>query len=93
MIIEFIITNRFTFERAFHNYRFVMIKISLTYQNRLYKFYFDIEYIISLIDRVFFNQIIKEKDLYIGIKKISLIKIRGLNIRKHDAYKYIIIFI
>ena len=64
----------------------------LIYQSRLYKFCFDIEYIISLIDRVFFYQIIEKKGLYIDIKKISSIKIRELNTREHDACEYIIIF-
>ena len=65
----------------------------LIYQNHLYEFYFDTKCIISLIDRIFFNQIIKKDNLHIDIKKISLIKIRELNTRKHNVYEYIIIFI
>ena len=67
--------------------------MSLIYQDRLYKFCFDIEYIISLINRAFFNQIIEEENFYIDIKKISFIKIRELNTKKHNACEYIIIFI
>ena len=92
-IIEFIVTNRFISKRAFRDYRFIMIKMSLIYQSRFYEFCFDIECIISLIDRAFFDQIIKKDDLYIDIKKIFLIKIRELNIKKHNVCEYIIIFI
>ena len=65
----------------------------LIYQDRLYEFCFNIEYIILLINRVFLNQIIKKKDFYIDIKKILSIKIRELNIKKHNVCEYIIIFI
>ena len=44
-----------------------------------------------MIDRVFLNQIIEKKGLYIDIKKTFLIKIYKLNIRKHDACEYVII--
>ena len=47
----------------------------------------------SLIDRVFLNQLIKDGDLYIEIKKTFLIKVRELDIKEHDACEYIIIFI
>ena len=47
----------------------------------------------SLIDRVFLNQLIKNEGLYIEIKKTSSIKIRGLDIKEHNACEYIIILI
>ena len=92
-IIEFIITNRFISKRVFRDYRFITIKMLLIYQDRLYEFCFNIEYIISLINYAFLNQIIKKKDFHIDIKKISPIKIRKLNIKKYDICEYIIIFI
>lgn len=69
------------------------MKVLLTYQDRLYKYYFNIKYTISLIDYIFLNQLIKKKDLYIDIKKISLIKIYNLDIKKHNVYEYTIILI
>ena len=47
----------------------------------------------SLIDRVFLNQLIKNGGLYIEIKKTSSIKIRELDIKEHNACEYIIILI
>ena len=45
----------------------------------------------SLIDRAFLNQLIENKGLRIDIKRTSLIKIRGLNIKEYDVCEYVII--
>ena len=54
-IIEFTAKDRFTLEYIFRGYYFATVKVFLTYQGKLYKYYFDIEYIISLIDRAFLD--------------------------------------
>ena len=45
----------------------------------------------SLIDRVFLNQLIKDGGLHIDIKKTSSIKVRGLGTKEHDVCEYVII--
>ena len=77
--------------RAFRGYRFATVKISLTYQGCLYEYCFDTGCIMSLIDRSFLNQIIKEGGLQIDIKRTSSIKVRGLGIKEHDACEYAIV--
>lgn len=46
--------------RAFRGYRFATVKVSITYQGRLYEYYFNTGCTMSLIDRKFLNQIIQE---------------------------------
>ena len=73
-IIESIIKNRFILRRTFRDYRFIIIKISLIYQNYLYDFYFDIEYIISLIDRIFLMKLSRKKVFILRSKKFHQLK-------------------
>ena len=47
----------------------------------------------SLIDRAFLNQLIKDGGLHIDIKKTSSIKVRELGIKEHDVCEYVIILI
>ena len=65
----------------------------MIYQNILYEYCFDIKYIISLIDRDFFKQIIKKEGFRIDIKKKISIKVRELRIKKHDICEYIVVSI
>ena len=91
-IIESLAKDKPTPGRAFRDYRFTTVKVSLTYQGKLYEYYFDTGYTISLIDRKFLNQIMAEGGIQIEIKRIvSPIKVRGLGIKEHDACEYAII--
>ena len=90
-IVESTAKNRPTSGRAFRGFRFATVKVSLTYQGRLYEFCFDTGCTISLIDRAFLNQLIKDGGLHIDIKKTSPIKVRGLDTKEHDACEYAII--
>ena len=78
--------------RAFRGYRFATVKVSITYQGRLYEYCFDTGCTMSLIDRKFLNQIIQEGGLHIDIKRMdSPIKVRGIGTKEHDACEYAII--
>ena len=79
--------------RIFREYRFIIIKILLIYREKFYKYYFNINYILLLIDKSFLNKFIEKEDLKIEIKKKLLIKIRDFNIENYNIYEYIIIFI
>ena len=71
------------------------MNVLFIYQNKFYKYYFNIDYIIFFINHIFLNLIIKKinNKFYIDIKKILFIKIRDLNINKYNVYEYVIIFI
>ena len=92
-IVESTAKDQFTSGRAFRGFRFVTVKISLTYQDRLYEFYFNTGCTMSLIDRAFLNQLIKNGDLHIEVKKTSPIKVRELDTKEHNACEYTIILI
>ena len=92
-IIESTAKDQLTPNRAFRGYRFATVNISLTYQDQLYKYCFDTDCTISLIDQAFFNQILKKANdkLQIDIKRTSPIRIRDLGTKKHNACEYTII--
>ena len=91
-VIESSATDKPTPGRAFRGYRFATVKISLTYQGKLYEYCFDTGCTMSLIDRAFLKQIMAEGGINIEIKKMaSPIKVRGLGTKEHDACEYAII--
>ena len=91
-IIESTAKDKPTPGRAFRGYRFATVKISLTYQGKLYEYCFDTGCTMSLIDRAFLKQIMAEGGVKIEIKRMSSpIKVRGLGTKEHDACEYAVI--
>lgn len=90
-IIESTATDKPIPGRAFRGYRYATVKVSLIYQGTLYESCFDTGCTMSLIDRTFLDQIIKEEGLGIEIKRTSPIKVRGLGTREHDVCEYAVI--
>lgn len=91
-VIESAAKDKPTPRYAFRGYRFTTVKVSITYQGRLYEYYFDTGYTMSLINRAFLKQIIIEGDIQIEIKRMaSPIKVRGLGTKEHDAHEYTIV--
>lgn len=77
---------------AFRGYRFATVKVSLTYQGRLYEFCFDTGCTMSLIDRAFLSQLMVEGGIQVEIRRMpSPIKVRGLGTKEHDACEYAIV--
>ena len=93
-IIESDATDKPVPGKAFRGYRFATVKVSITYQGTLYEYCFDTGCTMSLIDRAFLNQIIKEGGISgtIEIKRMpSPIKVRGIGTKEHDACEYAVI--
>lgn len=90
-VIESTATDKPIPGRAFRGYRYATVKVSLIYQGTTYEFCFDTGCTMSLIDRAFLDQVIKEGGLKVEIKRTSPIKVRGLGTREHDVCEYAII--
>ena len=87
-VVHFNATNVIIEGYEFRGHRFVTIIVKFFLEEIGYELYFNIEYIISLIDRKFLLKVFLE--IIDKIKKISSsITIRGINTNTHDISEYI----
>ena len=86
IVIRFTSIDKLVEDYIFREFRYVITIISLIFLEILYNLYFDIDYIISLINRKF----LLEAFLDAIIKRISIfITIKGIDNKKYNASEYI----
>ena len=85
-IIYFLSIDQSIKSYIFREFYYIIAIIQFFFLGLLYNLYFNIKYIISLIDRVFLNK----THSTIKVKKIStLITIKEINSNKHEVSEYI----